>query len=291
MDDSDRRHGEGAAGRESEEPAVRPIRGWRGNDRGVSVPRALLVALVLVFAGGGIWLWLRSSGEPEASPPEPDTAVSTTPVPEEPESRSPDLPALAASDSLVRRLAEELSERPRWASWLATDGLVRRFVAAVVSVSVGSSPAEHLGFLAPDEDFAVRETEGSTVVAPASYRRYDLVATTFASLDTEGTARLYDRLHPLFEEAHAELGVGEGSFDAAFARAVGRLLAVQVPEGPVELGADGGVWVFCEPELEALSPAAKHLLRMGPENARRTQGKLRELADAIGIEPRAPDSV
>jgi hypothetical protein len=38
-----------------------------------------------------------------------------------------------------------------------------------------------------------------------------------------------------------------------------------------------------DPELESLSQAQKHLLRMGPENILRIQSKLRELAKALGI--------
>jgi hypothetical protein len=42
------------------------------------------------------------------------------------------------------------------------------------------------------------------------------------------------------------------------------------------------VWAFADPELEALSAAEKHLLRMGPENARQVQEKLSELAELLG---------
>ncbi|MCL4837280.1 MAG: DUF3014 domain-containing protein, partial [Thermoanaerobaculia bacterium] len=43
---------------------------------------------------------------------------------------------------------------------------------------------------------------------------------------------------------------------------------------------------FADPELEALPPAAKHLLRLGPDNARRVQEKLRALAAAVPLTPR-----
>jgi hypothetical protein len=35
--------------------------------------------------------------------------------------------------------------------------------------------------------------------------------------------------------------------------------------------------------LEELSPAQKHLLRMGPANVQKIQSKLRELASALGV--------
>lgn len=220
------------------------------------------------------------TAEPAPSPDAGDDPTSTSAAADS----ALDLPRLDASDEFIRRVAEGLSARPGWASWLAADDLVRRFVASVVQVSSGSSPASRLEHLAPQESFRVREFEGRTVIDPASYRRYDLLMATFVSLDEEGTARLYRQLHPLFEEAHRELGFPEDSFDEALARAVRTLLAVEVPEGPVEVEEDEGVYIFRDPELEALTPAEKQLIRMGPDNARRIQAKLRELADAMEID-------
>ena len=49
----------------------------------------------------------------------------------------------------------------------------------------------------------------------------------------------------------------------------------------------GGIgYAYVDPRLESLSAAQKQLLRMGPENVRTIQAKLREIALALGI----PDS-
>jgi hypothetical protein len=45
-------------------------------------------------------------------------------------------------------------------------------------------------------------------------------------------------------------------------------------------------YAFADPKLEGLSRAQKQLLRMGPQNVRAIQGKLREIAGVLGI----PDS-
>lgn len=293
MDDSDRPPESGSRG-----PfASLRRRSRRGRRRGEtsSYAKWVIGGLLALLVVAGAWFLLRSGDGPGAGAP---SAGERAPAPArtgppEPGAVEPgiELPALAASDTLVRALAGGLSERPGWASWLGMDGLVRRFVLSVAGVSAGASPREHLEPLEPDDDFVARDAGGRTVVDPAGYRRYDLQAAIFASLDAEIAARLYRVLHPLFEEAHRELGLGERSFDETFARALGRLLAVEVPEGPVELVADGGVWAFRDPALESLSPAAKHLVRMGPENARRVQEKLRELAGAIGVEPLPPAGV
>lgn len=287
-------------------------RGLAGRPRAVA-----LVVLLVLLAGAGVWYWLRSPDGSDATIRGGDLG-ETPPARAAPADSAPDLPPLDASDALVRDLVAGLSSRPRLAEWLATDRLVRRFVGAVVSVAAGTSPRDELGFLGPDGAFEVRgsgaggdgaaaDDEPATgeaagdrpaaaadrvaVVDPASYDRYDPVAATFASLDTRGTAGTYRRLRPLFQEAYRELGFSEGSFDGTLARAVENLLAVPVPDGPVEVvpAAEGTDWVYRDPALEGLSPAQKHLLRMGPENVRRVQAKLRELAGALDlplVEPR-----
>ena len=73
------------------------------------------------------------------------------------------------------------------------------------------------------------------------------------------------------------------SFDETMATALDNLLSVDVPEEPVEVQSYEGVYVYRDPALEALTPAEKHLLRFGPENALAMQSKLDALAVAIGI--------
>jgi len=239
-------------------------------------------AFLLALLAGALWFGLRSGEEPveEAPPPPPPTQPAET---EEPEEEPLDLPELGASDEFLREMAASLSENPEWVSWLATDALVRRFVSAVSHVAAGRSPREDLEVLAPDGEFAAESVEGRTVITPESYERYDLVAAVVSSLDTEGTARLYRQLLPLFNEAHRELGLPEDGFDETFARAVDRVVSVQVPDPPIEVVDIGGLYEYADPALERRSPVAKHLVRMGPENARRVQEKLRELAAALDL--------
>lgn len=244
-----------------------------------------------ILVAGGAWFWLQSrdgGGAAARGGAAPDTAAvrAGTAGPRE------DLPELEASDELVRRLAAGLSSHPRLAEWLATDSLIHRFVGAVVRVAAGRSPREPLGFMEPEGEFRVRQRDGPAVIDSASFRRYDPMAATVASLDTRGTAELYRRLQPLFQEAYREMGFRDGSFDAVFARALEILLAVPVPERPIEVEPVGGTaWEYRNPELEGLNPAQKHLLRMGPDNVRRVQAKLRDLAQALDLpEPARPGS-
>lgn len=251
---------------------------------------AILVIVAIAIAAPLGWYVFRTqvaprapgpvpvpSTRPAADPaPSPSTLVTVEPI---------DLPAIDTSDDVVRRLVAQLSAHPQFARWLVTDELVRRFVRTIVDLAHGSSPTRHLPFMEPGSPLGVRESTGDIEIDPASYRRYDLIAETFASLDTEGTARLMRQLDPLFEEAHRELGLPDRSFDRDLARAIANLLAVNVPEPPPALVRHETAWEYADPALEGRSAAAKHLMRMGPQNARRVQAKLRELADALGIAP------
>jgi hypothetical protein len=201
-----------------------------------------------------------------------------------PDTSAEPLPALDESDPLVRRLAEEISSRPAVAAWFVPDDLIRRFVVAVTNVANGGSPREQLDFIEVEGDFQVRDEGGRTLIDPASYRRYDGVTSAFVSLDPAGSATLYRRLRPLFDEASGELGLGTEGFDPVLAGAVRNLLAVRLPSPPVEVEPEGAMHAYAAPALEARTPAEKHLMRMGPDNARRVQEKLRELADALRLE-------
>jgi hypothetical protein len=57
-----------------------------------------------------------------------------------------------------------------------------------------------------------------------------------------------------------------------------------VVDRPITLEKKITAYKFQDPELEKLSPAAKQFLRLGPENLRRLQAKVRSLALAIGLE-------
>lgn len=255
-----------------------------GPGRSAVVP--LLVLVLLAGAGFGWWWFgMRATADAPASaattaPPVADTALgdaSELAGPVEPL----DLPPLDESDGMIRRLAATLSAHPRWATWLVTDRLAERFVASIVTLAAGNSPREHLPFLVPDDDFRVRSQGNALVIDPASYRRYDAFAEALVGLDRNGAVRLYRQLRPLFLEAYEELGFPPEEFDAHLARAMDNLIDVPILEGPFEVVEGVEVYEYVDPTLEVRTPAEKHMLRLGPENALRVQAKLRQLRAAL----------
>jgi len=250
------------------------------------LPWALWALIPIVL--GLLWLSLRGD---EPSPLASDSAVrSEGPAPRgAPPVEAADLeeavklPPLAESDPFLREILGRVSNHPFLALVLDADDLVRKIVVSVANVAEGMSPAKQLLHVRPEERFTALETTERIVVDPESYRRYDAPAELFASLDARAVAGLYRTLEPLLEEAHSELGLSERSgFRDTLSRAIEVLLAVPAVEGPIRLRAINVNYAFEDPALEKLSPAQKHLLRMGPENTRRVQKKLTELKGALG---------
>lgn len=249
--------------------------------------RAVLIILLLLVVGYLVWsLVLQRDAPPE------DVQVQTERQVAEPgaEDRLPaepgediDLPELGQTDPIVRQLVSGLSSHPKVAAWLTTDQLVRNFAVVVVNIANGRSPARHLGAVRPTGEFVAREDDERTVLDPRSYRRYDEYADAIASLDAQGTARLYATLKPRIQDAYRELGYPEGDFDRALERAMIELLNTPIVEGDIVLEPKSVSWEFADPKLRSLSAAQRQFLRMGPRNMRLVKDKLREIAPHLGI--------
>jgi hypothetical protein len=246
----------------------------------------IFVALVVIIIVAFGWWYLGRDKVDETV----QTVVENTPTPvpeptptlEERLSSRLSGTTLATSDAVVRELAAEISSHPKLAAWLVNEDLIRRFVASVDNIASGISPRAHLDFLRPREGFEVEEeADGTLIIEPDSYDRYDLVAQVFASLDTNGTVALYHELEPLIDEAYAEIGPAGADFNDRLDAAFDQLLSVPVLEGPAEVKQLIVTYAWADDQLEALSDAQRHLLRMGPENVTMIQAKLGELRAAL----------
>ena len=240
-------------------------------------PRWPIYVGVLLAALLGVAVWYFFLRPPQLPPVQvPQVAVEdagTAPAPA----------SLANSDGRVRELVGPLSSDADFTRWLGAEDLVRRFVSAVAAIGNGESPRSQLPFMAPSGEFRVARRAGRTVIAPESFTRYDPVARALTSVDTGSVNRVYQELKPLMDSAYGELAEPGRSFEQALTGAIQRLVDVPVPPRDIAVTPKGALYVFADPELEARPAAEKHLLRMGPENMRKVQVKLSELAGALGL--------
>jgi hypothetical protein len=190
---------------------------------------------------------------------------------------------LDESDDTIRNMAQELSSHPEAASWLMSKDLIRKFVGAVDNIANGLSPRSQIDFFTLEENFKIIERNGLYYASPEGYLRYNLVGDVFSSLDSEGWVQLYQQSALLIQEAYTDLGYPEEDFNKTLTAAIVELLKVPVVEGEILLEAKVISYAMADPTLENLSEAQKHLIRMGPENVRKIQAKLREIGLALGI--------
>jgi hypothetical protein len=190
---------------------------------------------------------------------------------------------LDKSDEAVRGLAAELSSHPVFGEWLKNKDIIRRFVAAVDNIANGQSPRPQLDFFSLRAPFKTVVRSGKTVIDPASYDRYNVVADVFESLSAAGCGRLYESARPLLAQAYRELGYPRDDFHQTLLRAIVAVLRAPAVDEPIEVEKGVVSYIMKDPKLEDLDEVEKHLLRMGPENVQLVQAKLREIALALGF--------
>ena len=240
----------------------------------------IALALVLAFVGGYVYLRRAQPAAPPSAGAKPSESRADQQASKE---STIVLPPLDETDPLIRELVGRVSSHPTVAAWLTTDGLILNFVMVTAATANGEIRNGELKAIGPVPPFRVREARDNLYVDPSSYRRYDRYADAIASVDARGAARLYQTLKPRIGDAYRRLGATGDNFDPVMERAIVELLRVPIIEGTVELEPKGIVYGFADPNLEKMTPAQKQLLRMGPQNVRRIQAKLREIADYLAI--------
>ena len=243
-------------------------------DRSAFRTTFVIVIIVAVIAAIA-WILLREGTKPEPVATLQPTAAPT-PVPTSTPTPRLEGVTLATSDVVLREMVAQLSSRPELAKWIAHEDLVRRFVSAVANVADGRIPRSQVDFLTPKEGFTVVERNGEIIPDPASYRRYDRIAGVVGSVDAAGAVALLDETAPLIRDAWGEIAAPNRDFRATLREAIDSLLAVPVLSQPPALE-QKVMWTYTDPRLEGLSPAQRQLLRMGPDNVRTIQAKLREI--------------
>lgn len=243
----------------------------------------IAAALAVLALAAGYYFFQREQRQPAP-------AAAATPRPAPDARRGPGepgedilLPPLDQSDPIVRQLVSRLSAHPAVAAWLATDGLIRNFTVVTVNIANGTTPVRHLRRLAPADPFITRGIEPALTIDERSYARYDSFADAVAAVDARGAARLYATLKPRITEAYRDLGEPAADFDDVLEKSIVELLRVPAVNDPVRITPKPMSYAYVDRRLEALSPAQKQLLRMGPNNVSMIQRKLREIAEYLGI--------
>jgi hypothetical protein len=258
------------------DPGARPGRGLRRPSR---VPFVLAAVVALGVVGWLLWQYRGRPAPPAVEPPGAAAPGAAVPSPAEDPAAVPQPPPATSREAL-----EPASSHPLYRACLGEDDPVRRFVVLVDNLALGTSPRRALGCLAPDRPFTVVRRDDRWFVAPEAHARYDRFAEAVRSLDPAPLAAAYRRFHAPLEAAYRLLGYPTGSLDRATSDALARLERFVPPQEPLEVAeGKGAVWEYVRPELEQAGAIEKHLLRLGPANARAVQEKARALRAALGL--------
>ncbi len=243
------------------------------------------VVLAVVVVGAAAWIWLRKPAGEQAPAAQPTADSSAQQAAPADQASAPPAPV---SDAQAKAQLEALSSDPAFRRWLgAADDLVRRWAVATDNLAEGVSPRKVLEPAGPKTPFRVIKRGKKMFMSPESAARYDEFAAAVATVSAQGFAGVYKAMKPVVELAYRALGYPNGSLDATTARALRRIEGAPVPDGEVELVPERGIYLFADPKLEELSQVEKHLVRMGPKNARLVQAKAREIREALALPAQA----
>ncbi len=274
--------------------------------RASSTPWIIAAVLACAAAAGAAWwFWLRPVEAPVAPPPvasAPEAPVAPSPMPEASGPQNPvdalapadtALPALAESDKRVGELLAELLGRDKVASFLLTEGFVRRVVATVDNLGRAQAPSRMWPVQPMPQRFVVDgEGDAPTTIATANAARYSAFLTFAEAVPLEPAVALYARLYPLFQQAYEELGYPKRYFNDRLVAVLDHLLLAPEPKSPLRVKLTPvntdvpnlRPWVryeFVDPALESLSSGQKIMVRMGPANEVRAKALIRDLRKRV----------
>lgn len=269
----------------------------------------VLAVIVLLLAMVGAWLFLNNDGEEkpevvgELSLPDIETPVTdngadstTDQNSDEPAEEYPDndngsdyesdsgepviVPALEQSDSWVQQQINQLS--PVLGDFVKTEQTARKLMLIVNDFSQSLRLYKHMRYFSLKEPFIAIKDDNGWFMNERSYNRYNQLVDAFAKMDTREALRSYKTMQPLLQQVYAEFGYPEQySLEDLFKKAAAEMIAAPVIDGRIGLIQPSVRYKFADRQLEQLSPVQKQMLRMGPDNTRKVQKKLRELVQQL----------
>lgn len=228
---------------------------------------------------------------PGSTPPPRTEPVAEQQPAMEPEAEAIPLPVLAESDPLALTYLEGMLGEPAVNGFIVSDNVISRVVATIDMLGSGQIPGVVQAVEGPGSEFeAISNETPETVIRnevgdpvpqflmdPSNFDRYTPYVDTLEAASAEKLVEIYGEMYPLFQEAFGQMGYADSDFNARLIEIIDLMLATPDVEAPVELIKPEAVFLFADPDLEALPAGQKILLRMGPENAERVKAKLAEI--------------
>ena len=225
---------------------------------------------------------VAAASDPIVERPPVEVTIEDPVIEEAPESTTIQLPALNASDVFVFNELSGIPNGPAVIRLLAQDQIVRKFVVFVENVSRGEYPQTGVPYKPLGVEMPVRNIDDNLFVMEASaHERFNEIVDTFTSLDTDAAYALYRLLSPLFQQAYAEIGFRDRSFDDTLRSAISNVLRAEEVEGPFQLVKPSVMYLYADASIENLQEVHKLLIRMGPDNTAKIKAKLQDFSERL----------
>ena len=190
------------------------------------------------------------------------------------------MPSLENSDDRFRKELENVSED--LLHWFTGDGLIRKYILIMNDLSQNQLLYKHVSFLKISQPIVVNKDKKGLYLANESYHRYDLLADAIDTINVEKGLGLYLVFRPLFKQVYDEFFYSnEYGLEDMFMKASASVIKAPIIKTRISLSKHSIIYKFEDKKLEALDAVDKQMLRMGPENTRKIQAKLRRLVEAI----------
>ena len=250
------------------------------------------ILVVVLGAGGGYYYYYRNHAG--AAPPPPAEQVHLPPpaaaepgiqhpVPTTPaagESAAP-LPALNDSDQPLHDALVRVPGAAPVEKVLVPQSLIRHIVATIDNLPRKKVALELRPIKSTSGQMVTAGDADKVTLSPQNEARYAPFVELVKSTDAKQLVALYFHFYPLFQQAYEDLGYPSQYFNDRLIEVIDNLLATPDVKGPIELSQPNVLFLYADPQLEALSAGQKTLLRMGPDNERIIKDKLRQVREAV----------
>ncbi len=193
------------------------------------------------------------------------------------------LPELQDSDAEFKQDVLAISSAKQLKQVIFKEKIISKTISSVNDMAQGlRPPATVLRELKLSEPFAVIPRGDKLYISPKSYQRYDQLAQAINGIDNQAAIALYKKYLPLFQVVFKGFSYPQSyQVTDIFKAAVGKIIQAPIVTDRIEVIRPAVYYKFADPKLEKLSALDKQMLRMGPDNTRLIQNKLRELVQVL----------
>lgn len=167
-------------------------------------------------------------------------------------------------------------------NWFNAKDIIKKYILIINDLSQNQIIYKNRKFLKISQKFLAKEDAQGLYLPEESYTRYDRLANAIEAIDVQKGLNLYLAFRSLFQQVYDGFSYpADYRLEDIFMKAAASVIESPVIEGRIALIQDTLKYKYADKKLESLSSVQKQMIRMGPENTKKIQIKLRKLVEAI----------